>query len=734
MAAQPFSIVTWYNGRMGTANNVYIQNVLSYSDDDLENKHDFIQLLFPLPWRSRATNVTFVATDQNYITIRGAAATGKSFRKKMLDSLKHILAMFDLYLPADNKCVAYSKGLAHSRHRGGGRRILRIQPREDDKIDHAARAKRLQDLANPGNHHHRRITRIIRSLRLCGRPAEADSVYRFFRRFAMQHRTVPRKTLRMWGIAAHSLNLKMDPSEEYKGASNEIKMGEASDGDQDPNGNETEDSIKAGGVEPGAGGGGGSGTSSSRETLSPDRGENGPFRREDTPPGVQYPPKGDSLPNIGDPRMSGEDLEKLTPAEKRLHYGRIQHTHENRGIEIGLNLRNADGKWIAVDKDPMTINLIELRIWQIVLRDLEVQRQVDEIIRKRVEEGKEPDDEPSSDSSDDDDPNDDREFIRKDVKGFGQRDMSPEDLQKLAPWENKLHLAQIEHMSDYRDIEIKFKFRSGDGIWRDRRLEPITLNLRDLKEWQIELDKLEGDWMDEVMRGERRRSADIESDTGNESEYEIGDPAMSERYFEWLGDEDKQRHFAISEYNEKFRPLEYELGFRDRTTYQWVAAHMDPYDMNLEELDQWNIDMGQMEEEWMAKQDAANEATAGERDGHEPGPAKRARRRSRSIESIEMEEIMAERVKLGLDPLGDFPEATRWKDMMEEIKVARAAKAGTEKTEAARPEEEEGLEAERGSDGPGDQLRTEAAARTKTARSSGRSENNSNRSKRRRVG
>ncbi|ELR06780.1 hypothetical protein GMDG_02218 [Pseudogymnoascus destructans 20631-21] len=761
---KPFSIVSWYGGNMVTPKNVSIQNVLHYSDDDLERRHDFIQLLFPLPWASQHANRDVVATKGQLATIRGGGKVGKKVRMTMLEALKKILAMFDLELTPVSLCKPYGDAdRATARHRNRGRRIRRITPVEagsDDedakKIDHAAREARFQALANPGNHHHRRITRIIRSLRLAGRPEDAESVYRFFRRFAGDHPTIPRRTLHMWSVAANSPYLFTDPAEDYKTTSQDVKDGEPSDEEEekessiDEGGGNTTD--EGGSVEDGGGGGveggggdgvegegddgsSGSGSTSSSEKAHSVYGTDDGFGSGDGTPPPPGPNEGQP-PKIGDPRMSDEEVQKLTPLERDLHHARIQHRKENREIEIKLNYRNANGEWIAVDKDPMTITLIDLRIWQIVLRDKEEERRGEEAIERRIKEGRDLY-ESSSDSSEEDDENDGKEFLRTDIRRFGKRDMSPEDRAKLEPWELKLHLAQIEHLNDYLEIEVKFRFRDGDGFWRGQGAEPIMMNLWDLRAWQIEMDHRQAQWMDEVTRGDRRWSAEISSKSSQESDFDIGDPRMSERCFAQLGAEDQERHLALRTYIEKFRQLEYELGFRDRTTFEWIAVHMDPNDMNLEELELWDVEMEQMENAFMAKQDAeeATEEAAAEAaaaaNGTTTQPAQQRRQRVRSPEGIEDEEIMADRVRRGLDPFGDFPEAIVYKAM-----YLQREKEWEEKEEKRLEAERLEKEKQKESDDPGEQLRVEEAARARAAKSmkrTSREKSTSSRSKRRRV-
>ncbi|KFY82892.1 hypothetical protein V500_10271, partial [Pseudogymnoascus sp. VKM F-4518 (FW-2643)] len=253
-----FSIISWYNGNMATASNVFLQNVQQYTDDELENKHDFIQLIFPLPWPSQITSSTVVCTKRQFSIIRGQGGT--EIRKSMLKALKRILAMFDLELTPAPESTAFGTSRPGARHRNRGRRIRRITAVVGDGIDHAAREARFQGLANSGNHHHRRITRIIRSLRLAGRPEDADSVYRFFRNFAREHPTVPRRTLEMWGVAANSAYMDMDPSEDIKNTTKEVKMGEPSDGESYTTSEGGTDTTKGPGTdETGTEGGGGGG-------------------------------------------------------------------------------------------------------------------------------------------------------------------------------------------------------------------------------------------------------------------------------------------------------------------------------------------------------------------------------------------------------------------------------------------------------------------------------------------
>ncbi|OBT81622.1 hypothetical protein VE02_09895 [Pseudogymnoascus sp. 03VT05] len=738
---KPFSIVSWYNGNTMTPNNVSIQNVMSYTEDELETRHNFIQLLFPLPWPSKHANKTMVATKAQFSIIRGGGPVGKKFRMAMLESLKKILAMFDLELTPANLCIAFGRSdpTKTARHRNKGRRIRRITPVEGDKIDHAAREARFQALANPGNHHHRRITRIIRSLRLSRRDEDADSVYRFFRRFAREHPTIPWRTLEMWGVAANSAYLYTDPAEDIKTTSRDIKDGEPSDGDaesvkstSEEGRNSTDEGSGTGPDSVDGGSGGGKSTSSSEKEPSvygTDHGGGfGPPGGGDTPP-PPGPERGQP-PEIGDNRMSVEDIQKLTQPERDLHYARIQHRKENRDAEIKLDFRNANGEWIGEDKDPLTMILVDLRIWQFVLKDKEEERRGQDAIERRIKEGNDPD-ESSSDSSEEEE-DDGKEFLRDDIKKFGKRDLSDEDLAKLEPWELKLHLAQVEHWGDYLDIEIKFKFRNGDGFWRHRGTEPILLSYRDLKAWQLEMDDRQAQWMDEVNRGDRQRSAEISSNSSDASDYNLGNPAMSERYFAQLGAEDQEKHYALVSYFEKFRELEYVLGFRDRKTLEWISeVQTDPEDLNLEELEQWEFEMEQMENEYIAQQDAeeaAEEAAAAAASSSTPAPRQQRRPRVRSPGTIEAERIMADRVRRGLDPFGDSPEAIVYKAIYLQRQKEYAEKEEAERLEAERLEKE--------SYDPGEQLRTEEAARASGAKStrrtpSGRSNSSSN--KRRRV-
>ncbi|KFY40540.1 hypothetical protein V495_05383 [Pseudogymnoascus sp. VKM F-4514 (FW-929)] len=754
---QTFSVISWYSGQMTSEKGLVFRSVINFSDDELENRHDFIHLLFPLQYMSGGTTYSYKATKRQFSTIGGPGPSGQSFRRHMLEAVKRILAMFDLELTPVKECTPHGSGEPTDKHRHGGRRIRKIKPVEGDGIDHEARAKRLKSVADPNSHHHRRITRMIRSLQLCRRGPDSESIYRFFRRFAREHRMIPRRTLRLWGVAHHSIAAHKDPNEDIRDTTAFNTMGEPSLGDAEvPEsqssdgswgisshktsvvGNEpprppktisiasssekglssassSEKGLSEGGDGPddgGLGGAGGSGGDSPDGSASSDSSD-GP-----DDPDVPKGPDDELSKKIGDEQISDEDVEKLTPAQKELHHARLQHRREYRDIEIGLEFRDTDGEWIGGDPDPSTVDLLELRVWQTVVQD-------EERRRRRVQEGKAPSDSSSSDGSDHNDPDDEKEFERTDVVGFGEDNISDENFQKLEAWEKKLHLAIVEHTKDYKNIEIKHRLRDAyTFLWKSRRPAPVRMNMKELRAWKRELDDRERDWLKEVTEGQRGWTQALSTKSSEKSEFVVGDPNMSIRFYERLYEEEQSRHLRLIEYDQRFGALEYELNFRDRATSEWKYVGMQPFDMSHDELDTWFEDMEEFEAEYNER--VLNEAAAQNSAPPRLTPVNR-RQRSPSPDGIEAAELMAEGVRRGLGPYGTSPEAIKWKAAAEEIERKKAA------AKAAAEEES--------NEDPGNQLLAEQRqsqakrpnSSNKSARSSGEAEDSS-RSKRRRIG
>ena len=121
-----------------------LAEILTWSDDRLEEVHDYIQWLFPLPERS-AANPTAPTLDAATIAVFHATP---EMRKRLRQAFQRMLTFYGLRW-TDSAVV-----------------------RTPDFVDRA------RDWITPLNHNHLRLTRMLRSLRLLGLEAESVALYR----------------------------------------------------------------------------------------------------------------------------------------------------------------------------------------------------------------------------------------------------------------------------------------------------------------------------------------------------------------------------------------------------------------------------------------------------------------------------------------------------------------------------------------------------------------------------
>lgn len=124
-----------------------LREILAWPDDDLEDIHNFIQWLFPLPERSGA--------NPSAPTLDSAAIAAFRSTPAMRDRLRQAL---------DRMLVFY--GLAWDRQ-SSPLAIVRA-PNFSERADNWLR---------PMNHNHLRITRILRSTLLLGLEAESKALF-----------------------------------------------------------------------------------------------------------------------------------------------------------------------------------------------------------------------------------------------------------------------------------------------------------------------------------------------------------------------------------------------------------------------------------------------------------------------------------------------------------------------------------------------------------------------------
>jgi len=135
-------IVDFYSNASPDHRGRYLQEILEWSDDELERVHDYIQWLFPLPDRS-GFNVSAPVLDGG--TIREFRSR-PSLQRNMRASFLRMLAFYGLEIAELPGPVVRSE---------------------------SSFAQRSENWLTENNHNHLRITRILRSSRLLGLDAEA---------------------------------------------------------------------------------------------------------------------------------------------------------------------------------------------------------------------------------------------------------------------------------------------------------------------------------------------------------------------------------------------------------------------------------------------------------------------------------------------------------------------------------------------------------------------------------
>jgi hypothetical protein len=119
-----------------------LDHILAWDDARLEQVHDFIQWLFPLPERSGFNPDAPLLTSED----RAAFAADESLRERVRTALRRMLRFYGFELVAD------------------GKPVVRPGAGWDDRVGR---------WVTPNNHNFLRISRILRSCSLLGLAAEA---------------------------------------------------------------------------------------------------------------------------------------------------------------------------------------------------------------------------------------------------------------------------------------------------------------------------------------------------------------------------------------------------------------------------------------------------------------------------------------------------------------------------------------------------------------------------------
>lgn len=162
-------LIDFYHGEGTDAEGRRLDEILAWDDDALEEVHDFIQWLFPLPEPSRFNPDAPLLGAEDVAAFRQDPALRANLRR----SFERILPFLGLTETAEGEVV---KG-----------------------PNFAARAPEVW--ARP-NHNWLRITRILRSLRLLGLEAESRALYRRLEDFHTRREfPIGADTFRYWAGA-----------------------------------------------------------------------------------------------------------------------------------------------------------------------------------------------------------------------------------------------------------------------------------------------------------------------------------------------------------------------------------------------------------------------------------------------------------------------------------------------------------------------------------------------------
>jgi hypothetical protein len=162
-------LIEFYRGTGKDSEGRRLDAILAWDDGRLEEVHDFIQWLFPLPEPSRFNPDAPLLTAEDIAAFRQDPALRKNLRR----SFERILSFL---------------GLAET---AGG-----------EVIEGPNMAARAPDVWHYPNHNWLRITRILRSLYLLGLEAEVRALYRRLADFHGRHRfPIGDVTFRYWSCA-----------------------------------------------------------------------------------------------------------------------------------------------------------------------------------------------------------------------------------------------------------------------------------------------------------------------------------------------------------------------------------------------------------------------------------------------------------------------------------------------------------------------------------------------------
>lgn len=207
--SQPF-IVRFYDPAIKAkdVDGRTVNEILRFSNSELESYHDFIQYLFPLPERSPVNPEAPTVTKD----VRDAFLARPELREQLLRSLKRMLSFYGFKMINPDAGEGTTDGESTTNQTSAGNDSgegFHICPALNFDLTSKRTWRTSMD------HNHLRITRIIRSLRVLGLEDEAR---RFYRALLENERDcVSSRTLKFWKRAAER-PLHLPPQEEDESA------------------------------------------------------------------------------------------------------------------------------------------------------------------------------------------------------------------------------------------------------------------------------------------------------------------------------------------------------------------------------------------------------------------------------------------------------------------------------------------------------------------------------------
>jgi hypothetical protein len=139
-------LVKFYRGEAPDYQRRMLRGIWGWNDDLLENAHDYIQVLFPLPERSAFNALAPLLDEATIARFR----TDETIRANLLQSFGLMLRFYG----------------------------FRLDKKTGEVVEAANFRERAPEWLFPEDHNHLRITRILKCLTLCGLQSQAAAFLR----------------------------------------------------------------------------------------------------------------------------------------------------------------------------------------------------------------------------------------------------------------------------------------------------------------------------------------------------------------------------------------------------------------------------------------------------------------------------------------------------------------------------------------------------------------------------